>query len=239
MADVTNRDAKEALISKPLSKEFSRFRIQLLSIIPGMDPWMMDIAPEFWVEHQAGLTAAISPVISGIYIAQAETMLDDFEIFGVDWGLANVDAADWAKQHTFDLVGGISNTSKKFVQGTVQQIKDWTNELQISISEYFEKPGTIGQLSTRLSGTFGTMRAEMIARTEVTRAASMGELQVSKYLAEQGIIMKHIWHTRNDELVCTLCGPKDEKEIGVEIEFGYPPEHPRCRCWWGQVLAPL
>lgn len=214
MADVTNRDAKEALISKPLSKEFSRFRIQLLSIIPGMDPWMMDIAPEFWVEHQAGLTAAISPAISGIYIAQAETFLDDVDFLGVDWGLANEGAITFAKDYTFSLVTDLVETSRK----TLRRV----------IPAFFEDGWTQGQLSDSLSSTFGTMRASMIARTEVTRAASEGEQGIARLLSSQGITMTPVWQTRNDELVCPICGPKASKPIK---DGSYPPAHPRCRCW--------
>jgi len=197
----------------------------------------MDIAPEFWVEHQANLVSGISPALSSIYIDQAGTMMDDFEYLGVDWGQVNQDAIEWASNFSYDLTDGLVNTSKNYTRAVIKMVKDNAAELQLSISEYFERQGTQGQLRDSLSGTFGTRRAAMIARTEVTRAASMGELQVSKYLAEQGIVMKHIWHTRQDEIVCTLCGPKDNKEIGVQIAFGYPPEHPNCRCSWGQRIV--
>ena len=225
MADVTDRDAKEAQLAKPISREFNRARFQLLGLVPGLEPWMFDVAPEFWTEHQANLTAGISPLLSSFYIAQAETMLDDFVIFGIDWAQAHQGAIDWAKDYTYELVTDLTATTKRTLQKTIPR--------------FFEEQWTQGQLTEALKPSFSARRAATIARTEVTRAASMAELQVSKYLAEQGIIMKHIWHTRDDEKVCTLCGPLDGKEIGVEIPFGYPPKHVNCRCFWGQEIAPL
>jgi hypothetical protein len=72
------------------------------------------------------------------------------------------------------------------------------------------------------------IRAEMIAVTEVTRAASQGEQAIARELARAGIVMTPIWNTNQDDIVCPLCGPKN----GKEIEDGqFPPRHPRCRCW--------
>ena len=73
----------------------------------------------------------------------------------------------------------------------------------------------------------------MIARTEVTRAAVEGERALVKetndIVSQHGIDpMVPIWQTRNDEIVCPICGPKHNKEIK---DGEYPPAHPRCRCW--------
>jgi hypothetical protein len=76
--------------------------------------------------------------------------------------------------------------------------------------------------------TFGPVRAEMISVTEITRAASQGEQQVAKELADAGINMIPIWQTNEDEIVCEICMPRNEQEITDNF---YPPAHPRCRCW--------
>jgi hypothetical protein len=221
MADVTDRDGKEAALSKPIAREFNRFRLQIIGLIPELEPWMYDIAPEFWQEHATNLEGAISPLLAGTFIAQAETMLGEFDFLGVDWGLVNQGAVDWARKYTYDLVKGIEKTTRGYLQKVIPQ--------------YFETQMTQGELAKILTDSklFGPVRSTMIARTEVTRAASQGELQIANLLEEQGIHMLHIWQTRNDELVCPLCGPKNQKEITDGV---YPPLHINCRCFWSQRI---
>ena len=74
MADVTDRDGKEAKLVRVLMREFNRARLQLLGLIPELDAYMVDVAPEFWADHRTKLTAAVSPQLSSVFVAQAETM---------------------------------------------------------------------------------------------------------------------------------------------------------------------
>jgi hypothetical protein len=153
------------------------------------------------------------------FMLQAETMMAGFDFLGVEWGLVNQAAADWARQYTFTLVKELTETSR----ATLQKL----------IPSYFEQGWTQGQLRDQLSSTFGVTRAEMIARTEVTRAASEAEQATARLLEAQGIRMRPVWQTRNDEIVCPLCGPKHNKEIEDGM---YPPAHPRCRCWYNNEI---
>jgi hypothetical protein len=220
MSDVFDRDAKEAALAKVLAREFNRARLQLLGLIPGLDPWMVDVAPEFWADHRANLVGVTTPLMSGVFVAQAETLLEEFDFLGVEWGLVNEAAVDWARGYTFDLVKGINTTSQR----TLQKL----------IPGYFENQWTQGQLSEQLVPTFGVKRAGVIARTEVTRAATEGELATVAELAKDGINMKPFHETRNDELVCPICGPRHGKEI-TDGEFA--PLHPNCRCWTRHELV--
>jgi len=46
-----------------------------------------------------------------------------------------------------------------------------------------------------------------------------------------------VWQTRNDEIVCPICGPRHGKEEGDGwTKDDGPPAHPRCRCWTNHVL---
>ena len=148
-------------------------------------------------------------------------MLAEFDFLGVEWGLVNEAAANWARQYTFELVKDLVDTSRRTLQKLIPQ--------------YFEQQMTQGQLREMLTPLFGPVRAEMIATTEVTRAASEGEQGIAKELSLQGIDMVPIWLTNNDEIVrrCPVCWPRHNKPI----EDGqYPPGHPRCRCWVGHVF---
>jgi len=219
MADVINRDDKESGLARAIAKEMNRARQELMDMFPTMAGWMRDVDPSFWDLHAANLTAAIAPELMKDFMLQAETMMAGFDFLGVEWGLVNQDAADWARQYTFQLVKELTDTSR----ATLQKL----------IPAYFEQGWTQGQLRDQLASSFSITRAEMIARTEVTRAASEAEQATARLLEAQGIRMRPVWQTRNDEIVCPLCGPKHNKEIEDGM---YPPAHPRCRCWYNNEI---
>ena len=220
MADVNDRDGKESRLVRVLAREFNRARLQLLGLIPELDDWMRDVAPEFWDDHRTKLVSGLSPQMSSVFVEQAETMMDDFEFLGVDWGLVNEAAADWARDYSYRLVTDLNRTSQRTLQKLIPQ--------------YFENQWTQGQLRDALTPSFGERRAKTIARTEVTRAAVEGERETVRLLSTDGVGMKPIHRTRQDEIVCPVCGPREGKEITSEAE--YPPLHPNCRCWVGHKI---
>jgi hypothetical protein len=225
---------RDTLEQKLISKVGLVQRAQLGHIMEllGDPPNINNLTTEFWDTAARDLVAAIRPLLIEAQIEQAREILEDNPAIGVDWTAVNKEAVDWASKHTFDLVKGINDTSREL--------------LQSSISSYFEQEMTIGDLEGLLTGTFGPIRAEMIAVTEVTNAASRGESEVLHQLQEQGIEMDATWETNDDELVCDLCGPLDGKSadgFGGDGEpywtdpdtgepIGPPARHPRCRCWY-------
>ena len=146
------------------------------------------------------------------------------KITGVDWDLVNEDAANWARDHGGRLVKDISKTTRRRVGN--------------SVANFYEEGQTIGELGgsmedfeDELGNIFGPQRAEMIAVTEVTRAAAEGEREMAKELAKDGIIMVEIWETRNDGIVCSTCEPRQGKQQGDGwTASDGPPGHPNCRC---------
>jgi hypothetical protein len=57
-----------------------------------------------------------------------------------------------------------------------------------------------------LAPVFSPARAELIAVTEITRAASAGVELTRKEIAKAGIEMGRVWQMNNDELTCPVCG---------------------------------
>jgi hypothetical protein len=75
----------------------------------------------------------------------------------------------------------------------------------------------------------------MIATTEVTRAYSEATNETKELVNQTGLQMHRVWHTSNDELVCDICGPLNEKpesEWSSRFPDG-PPAHVNCRCATG------
>lgn len=214
MSDIPNRDDLEKQLAKVLGNLLHSQMGKLLELM-GDPPDISKVPPEFWDEGGVEFRDKVRPFLNSLFVDQAKTAMDSLSI-GVNWTLINERAAIWASQYTFDLVRGITDTSRSYLQGAIER--------------YFRDGQTIGELQDALMGAYGPVRAEMIAVTEVTRAAVQGEIAVFEELAQEGIEMAQVWNTNNDELVCPICGPRNQKKKGQGWTEP-PPAHPRCRCW--------
>lgn len=222
MADIENRDELEREIARKLGKMLKAQLARLLELM-GDPPNINNVTEEFWRESGAEFTEVVRPFLRNTYQRQAQSMLGKIPI-GVEWTLINEAAATWASRYTFDLVRGINETSRRM--------------LQSAINIYYRDAMNMGELTNMLVGSFGPVRAEMIAVTEVTRASTNGERALSDELANQGIHMVEVWRTNNDELVCEICGPRNGKPVGDGwVRDDGPPAHPRCRCWVDHEFA--
>lgn len=158
--------------------------------------------------------------------------------FGFDYTLANTSARDWALRYTDEILSNLANTTSR---GVGQAVGRW-----IQNGEPLE------MLIRDLSPYFGRQRAERIAATEVTRAFAEGNRTAYQ---ESGVVVSWEWRTARDERVCPICGPLNEKQLGLDTSNdwrGYlpdeilqlakkpingPPAHPNCRCWAVPVIA--
>lgn len=216
MADVINRDELEAKLGRVVSRELREQLKELIKLL-GDPPNPNNVPLAFWDESTGKLQAVIEPILRDVYLQQAGNQLDQSSI-GVEWSAINQSAVEWSSRYSFGLVSGITDRSR--------------NVLRASLEGYFRNPTTIGDLENSLLSAFGARRAEMIAITEVTRAASAGEQEVIDRLLQNnpGIQSIDIWQTSNDDRVCIICGPLNNKERGDGWDEN-PPIHPRCRCW--------
>lgn len=166
----------------------------------------------------AELRAAIQPFLVDVMVQEVLAGMGQVGV-GFDMPALNAEALEWARTYSFDLIRGITDTTRKLVSTAMQT--------------WVETPGmTRGDLEGLLEPAFGPVRAEMIAVTETTRAASAGLNQRQKEYASAGIEMERIWETNNDELVCTICGPlngRRETDWAGDFPEG-PPAHVNCRC---------
>jgi hypothetical protein len=233
VAEIVNRAKLEAELARRFTSLSAKHRRELLGLL-GDPPSYANVPMSFWEKVISQLNGSLMPFLSEIYMQQAETLLAGLPI-GVDWALVNEQAARWARQHAYDLIKGLTDHTQSVVRE--------------AIGSFFEQQMTRGDLELMIGRAFGPMRAEMIAVTEVTRAATEAEIAVGEELANEGVLMNAVWKTRNDELVCTVCGPlngeKADGYIGKRTPYWIspttgneikPPAHPRCRCSIGWEL---
>ena len=219
MSDIENRDSIENQFAEQLAKKFALQMKNLLQIL-GSPPDITRLSEHFWTECGDDLMEVIPPQLQDMFLQQAKVLISENGI-DVDWTLPNQSAADWAKTYSYDLVRGITGNQRE--------------ALNRYVPEFYENGWTLGDLTDKLSFWFGPVRAEMIAVTEITRAAVEGERQEVDELKQHGISMKPLFNTSNDELVCEICGPLNQQEITNDGD--YPPLHPRCRCWVNHEMS--
>ena len=228
-----NRDKWDARLARILARLSAKQRRRIVELL-GDPPSLAKLDAKFWDEAGAEWREELQPELERVYLEMAAEFLKG-QTIGVDWALVNKAASDWARRYVFDLVKGINDNTR--------------GALQSKVGQWFETPTTLDSLRKNLAPLFGPERAEMIAITEITRAATMGEAATVNLLAEQGVEMEAVWHTSNDEIVCYICGPANGKSeydaIRQEPYYGAtwkdlhpygPPAHPRCRCVLGHRM---
>jgi hypothetical protein len=220
----------ERELAQQLSKLFGVQLGKLLELM-GDPPRMSNVPASFWEAGGVAMAKTMLPFTTSIFLAQAKKLMNEVPM-NINWNLVNQRAADYAKKYTYGLVKDINETSLDATRNAV--------------SKFFEEGWTRGELEDILGNTFGPVRSEMIAVTEVTRAAARGEDAIWDELKEQGIEMDTSWNTLNDELVCEICGPlhgtladgrdSDGPYWNSSIGEVHCPAHPRCRCNENNVL---
>ena len=221
MAEVPNRMDWEGKIGKDIAKLLRRQMGALLELM-GDPPDLVNVPEAFWVEHGEEMRAALQRNFQQIYLASAEQVLLGQPI-GIEWGIINQGAIQWSSQYSFDLIADLTATTRAAVRNAV--------------GSFFEDQLTMGDLRNMLSQTFGPVRADMIASTEVTRAAVQGELAFVAELRKEGVELVARWQTNVDESVCPICLPLNETLTWVAKFPSGPPAHVRCRCWINHEFA--
>lgn len=220
MSEVVNRDELERRLGRVIGRNQRAELDKLLSLL-GNPPLISNVPPSYWENGWKDMAAAVEPVLMDIYLGQARAFMDAVPI-GVSWDLVNEGAAEYARKYGFDLV-------KEIVKNTERGVIELLRALQEEIPNFYTEGMNLGQLTERLARWFSPVRAEMIAITETTRAASEAERRMVELIAQEtGEGLIPVWQTSNDELVCPICGPKHGNPI---TDGQYPPAHPRCRCW--------
>jgi len=230
MPDYANRAEREARLARALSRMGKR-ELDALFQIMGDPPRIENVTSEYWGELFTQWTSVLTPELESIFVESAINMLADTQLggIGVDWDLVNDGASRWARQYGSQLVRGIDERTRAGVNR--------------AIGDFYEQGLNMQQLREKLNRWYGPVRAEMFATTEVTRAASQGELEIVKELQGEGVVMTAFWLTSNGELVCPICRPLNGRaadggtpdrptwthpDTGAVYEA--PPAHPRCRC---------
>lgn len=213
-ADMT---AAEAALQKRIAKVLREAEERAIAAIEAGSEFDYDLFAQ-------DMRKALQPQLTSI---ATEQVLRNAVLVGVDFDIAAVNEAAlaWAQGYAFELVKGITDTTRKVVSKAIEA--------------FVATPGmSNADLRAMLAPTFGDVRAAMIGTTEVTRAYAQATSIYQKLAEEDGIAMVQVWDASGDDKVCPICGPLDrrpESEWGAQA--GGPPAHINCRCGTHLELA--
>lgn len=163
-------------------------------------------------------------------------MKTEFPVMPVDWGLLSVEARDWARAYSYDLITRINQT-------TVTALR---NILSAAVTNGL----TRDQIAIQINALFhDKVRSKMIAQTEANRVYTNGAYN----RMERAGITQATWQNVRDNEVCPICRPlrnvvgnirdgwvhpggpgKSERYRGNVFQI---PAHPNCRCFPSPVIT--
>lgn len=216
----------EAALAQALAEAWTGRADDVLAAL-GDPPDFARLPAELWAQFDEATRAAIEPLLVEARLKSADALAKTAGVSGaINWSLVNDRAATAARRYAFELVRGITDTTR--------------DTLQRQVAQFFETPAQdLQALGEQIGRTFGPVRGEMIATTEVTRASAQGErdlLSEIRNLDPQARVAQ-VWQTSNDEIVCPICAPLNGVRRGPAgyqhpdgSTYDAPPAHPRCRC---------
>lgn len=223
--DLARRGEYERDLARAMGRTLRQQYHAVLAAL-GESPSEDKLTANLFEDMRNAFQAAIRPILERVYLDHVEALTKTPPPkvkqggIGIEWGLVNERAAEWAGRYSFELVSGIVDTTRSTLQ---KQVRD-----------FFHDERTLKDLRDSISGLFGPVRADMIAQTEVTRAASEAESLFEEELNKLGLRTTRVWQTSQQD-VCPICRPRDGKTRGdgwTEL----PPAHPRCQCWTNTVV---
>lgn len=194
--------------SKLLLSSFRKQKNEILDYIKSSESPNTQDAINIWSSSQQILIDAVQRMLMDSSLFGARFSLDVIEEFlGVNekehyinlqyknltvgsWDLINAQALEWVGDYTFDLVSGLDSTT--------------TRMLSTALDTWINNGLNITELNRSLEPIFGAKRARTIARTEVTRAYSEGNLITFR---ESGVVDGVQIRNPQDERTCPQCGP--------------------------------
>ena len=224
--DFVNREEIERKLARLVGRGLRSELDKLLGYL-GDPPNLSNVPYEYWQNGWRSIQKDVEPVLLDVYLTQATNVMLNIGI-GVSLDNINHQAVNWARSHTEEVLREMWRNRQDI---TAEMLANARQVGEI-IGQGYEEGLTIREIRERLQSYYSPVRAEMIAVTETTRAVVEGErAYVDQLERESGRRMVPIWMTANDDRVCPICGPRNEKPILNSTDF--PPAHPRCRCGVG------
>lgn len=205
------RDERELVWSAWFAESFAE---QYDELLERLDPEQPQVPPNEWWDNWQTIFLGFA-ALQLAATAQASAQEAMLAGVGVNWDAVLGASTEWAQRYGFDLVRGINANSAEAIQRALQG--------------FYSGNLSYDDMTGQLAAWFGPMRAEMIAITETTRGLEQGLQIYQQQLNAQGISTDTRYNAEPG--ACPICAPDNRRRLSAGWSGGYPPRHPRCRCY--------
>ena len=202
--------------------------------------WLQDLLD--WAQAAESFGAAIKPTIHATLLQAGQDASQEVGLDPSQFDPFTPAIIEYFQNRSIKIAADVTDETEK--------------QLRASLSAGVLAGESSNQLRARVEtvmGSASTMRADRIARTEVSRAQGYGDIQA---WTQSGVVSGKEWFTAEDEHVCLYCDHLDHKTWGLTENvfskgdsmtvggqtqhYNYddvpsPPLHVNCRC----VLLPV
>ena len=176
---------------------------------------------EFWRAEEALLWEALAGMFLTSYLEASEggvnTLPESLQPL-VNFDVLNTAALRFANEYRYDWISKINETTRK--------------QVQEAMANWIQSGDPLSVLESTLAPIFGSVRAEMIAATEITRIFSLANQAAWQ---STGFVNQMKFNTAVDDRVCPICGPKQGAIMPLGSDQA-PPLHVRCRCYLTPIV---
>lgn len=182
--------------------------------------------------------------------------------------VTNPRVTEWIRQHSAELVTEISDSSKQAIRDLVaraytegipapalgrmiRQSIGLTSRQARAVANMRARmmaDGKRADVIERVTDAYAKrllrQRAEMIARTELIKAETQGQLALWKQQVAAGMLPGDVlkeWIVTDDDRLCPECQDLDGNKVPLDLNFvggvDGPPLHPNCRCAFRLAFA--
>lgn len=237
-------DMYEGQMAAALATQFNAQKTQILANLDyarigqkgyTKKDWLQDLID--WAEATANMNAAIKPLIHSVLITAGQDATQSLGLEASMFDSFTPAIMEYFQDRSVKIASDVDDETEK--------------QLRASLSDGILQGESTNQLRARVESVMGsasTMRADRIARTEVTRAQGYGDIQA---WSQSGVVTGKEWFTAEDEHVCAFCESLDGTTYGLNSNvfskgdsltigsqtqsYNYddvpsPPLHPNCRC---------
>lgn len=202
--------------------------------------WLQDLLD--WAEAAGSFKAAIEPIIHATLLQAGQ---DASQAIGTTFDPFTPAIVEYFQNRSTKVAKDVTDETEKQLRAALSQgvlAGESTYELRARVES--------------VMGSASTMRADRIARTEVSRAQGYGDIQA---WSQSGLVAGKEFYTARDELVCLHCRSLDGKTFdlsdnifdkgdsltidGKTQHYNYddipsPPLHVNCVAGDSEVIAP-
>ena len=206
-------------------------------------------------------TQRMRGIVATAFYGSGNTTVQNLGV-GYSFDMSNPRAVDVARTHGSSLVTGLNTTMRDGLKdavasavqggegkrGLIKWLKSHVGLLPAhvdAVDNYRSRLQVTGRAKAQAVAKYERKlldyRAELIARTEIMRAVSLGQQEAWQQNKDDGLLDSRFireWVTAKDERTCPLCRPMNGETAPIEGEFDTPvgsvmyPSmiHPQCRC---------